>query len=639
MTRLFPRLFHLAIASAVVATLASPAAPAARAEPVVSPAIGWAQLGLSDRVEVTGSNEPTQVEMPVPQGVSPTLLTGTIAASTRVAGRVDVLDGRGVVLGSTPIPLDVASAPFVVDVAAAEVAAGVAALTFVIRDVDDSGTDRCRQPPSVTVSQLATTYSGPTPNPRTVADFLPGYLDRVTISVGENPTREQQQAALVLVAELTRLYRPMPVRVDVTTGAAAPLSDGVGTQRTIAIVEGDRAGLTVDDPDTPAAVLTISGRGEELLRQVDLFTDRRFGLAQSSSATVTSLDRGTPRTADSLSFADLGVKAETSVLGTTTLFVGFDASAFASGPIDGATVHVLAKYTPVTNADASLLIRSGSSVLASALLDQSGVVDLTADVPVSAITSNVPLALEVRYAPRRSCSDVLDRMTFAVDPESRVTVRPSGTDRGGFALLPMAFTPEFEVAVDDVEQLGYVAQAINLMAQQSTVALRPNVTTLDSATSSGSGLLVAAPGGDLARRGMPPPLLRTSEDAVDVEGTPVTGIDLNGPLGVVGAYPNNGRMVLAIDTSGGTGLLDQTFDYIRGLESRWATLTGDVVATGVAGSTVELSVRMDQQTAAPASTSTEGRPWWTWVAVALAAAAVLAVAAAIVLVLRRRARG
>ncbi|BBY27782.1 cellulose biosynthesis cyclic di-GMP-binding regulatory protein BcsB [Mycolicibacterium sediminis] len=639
MSRLFPRLFHLVIASAVVAVLASPAAPSARAEPAVSPAIGWAQLGLSDSLEVTGNNEPTQVEMPVPQGVSPTVLTGTIGASTRVAGRVDVLDGRGVVLASTPIPLDVPSAPFVVDVAAAEVVAGVATLTFVIRDVDDIGTERCRQPPSVTLSQLATTYSGPTPNPRTVADFLPGYLDRVTISIGETPTREQQQAALVLVAELTRLYRPMPIRVDVSTGAAAPLGDGAGTQRTIAIVEGDRAGLTVDDPDTPAAVLTISGRGEELLRQVDLFTDRRFDLAQSSSATVTSLDRGAPRTTDSLSFADLGVKAETSVLGVTNLFVGFDASAFGSGPIDGATVHVLARYTPVTNADASLLIRSGSSVLASALLDQSGVVDLTADVPASAISSNVPLALEVRYAPRRSCSDVLDRMTFSVDPESRVTVRPADTDRGGFALLPMAFTPEFDVAVDDVEQIGYVAQAINLMAQQSTVALRPNVTTLDSATSSGSGLLVAAPGGDLARRGMPPPLLRTSEDAVDVEGTPVTGIDLNGPLGVVGAYPNNGRMVLAIDTSGGTGLLDQTFDYVRGLEGRWATLTGDVVATGVAGSTVELSVRMDQQTAAPASASTEGRPWWTWVAVALAAAAVLAVAAAIVLVLRRRARG
>lgn len=637
MTRLLPRLLHLLVASAVVAALAAPAAPRAHAEEAPSPAIGWAQLGLSDRVEVAGSNEPTQIDMPVPQGVSPAVLTGTIEAATRVAGRVDVLDGRGVVLGSVPIPLEVPSAPFVVDVAAAQVLTGVATLTFVIRDVDDVGADRCRQPASVTLSQLATTYSGPTPNPRTVADFLPGYVDRVTISIGENPSRDQQQAALVLVAELTRLYRPMPVRVDVSTAAAPPLNDGVGTQRTIAIVEADRAGLTVDNPDSPAAVLTISGRGEELLRQVDLFTDRRFGLAQTASASVTSLDRGAPRTTDSLSFADLGVKAETSVLGVTTLFVGFDASAFASGPIDGATVHVLAKYTPVTNADASLLIRSGSSVLASALLDESGTVDLTADVPRSAITSNVPVALEVRYAPRRACSDVLDRMTFAVDPQSRVTVRPAGTDRGGFALLPMAFTPEFDVAVDDVEQLGYVAQAINLMAQQSTVALRPNVTTLDAAASNSAGLLVAAPGGDLARRGMPPPLLRTSENSVDVEGTPVTGIDLNGPLGVIGAYPNNGRMVLSIDTSGGTGLLDQTFDYVRGLESRWATLTGDVVATGVAGGTVELAVRMDQSTAAPAVTATESRPWWVWLAVALAAAAVLAVA--VVLVLRRRTRG
>jgi hypothetical protein len=490
----------------------------------------------------------------------------------------------------------------------------------------------------VTLSQLATTYSGPTPNPRTVADFLPGYLDRVTIWIGSNPSRDQQQAALVLVAELTHLYRPMPVRVDVDTAAAPPSGDGVGTQRTIAIVDGDRAGLTVDDPDTPAAVLTISGRGDQLLRQVDLFTDRRVDLAQTASAAVTSSDRGAPKTTDSLSFAELGVKAETSVLGVTNLFVGFDASAFATGPIDGATVRVAAKYTPVTNADASLLIRSGSSVLASAVLDQSGAVDLTADVPASSIGSNVPVSLEVRYAPRRSCSDVLDRMTFTVDPQSRVTVHPAKADGGGFAVLPMAFTPDFDVALDGAQQIGYAAQAINLMGQQSTATLRPNVTTLDAAAANRAGLLVAAPGGDLARRGMPPPLLMTSATAADVDGTPATGIDLNGPLGAIEAYPNNGRMVLAIDTSGGAGLLGRTFDHVRGLDARWATLTGDVVATGVAGNTVELAVRMDRSVAGPSVTASDGWAWWAWLLVAVGAAAVLAVAVAAVVVGRRRAR-
>jgi hypothetical protein len=90
----------------------------------------------------------------------------------------------------------------------------------------------------------------------------------------------------------------------------------------------------------------------------------------------------------------------------------------------------------------------------------------------------------------------------------------------------MSFTPEFDVALDDADQIRYAAQAINLLAQQTTVALRPHVTTLEAAIAGKSGLLVAASGGRLSRAGMRPPLLMSSTTAVDVNGAPVTGINL-----------------------------------------------------------------------------------------------------------------
>jgi hypothetical protein len=631
------RLCHIVFASACTAVLLAPSASIALADDGATPAIGWTQLGLANRVELLGSNQPIDVGVPVPQGVSPTILTGTMTPVVKVPGRVDVIDARGVVLGSIPVPPDVPAAPFAVDVSAAEVLDGTAKLSFVIRDADDEAAGNCRQPPSVTLSQLATTYSGPTPNPRTVADFLPGYLDHVTIWVGQKPSRDQEQAALALVADLTRLYRPMPVRIDVDTSAALPAPDTVGTQRIISISEADRPGLLVQNPDTPGAVLSISGKGDELLRQVDLFTDRRFGLAQSPSAAVTSADQSAPPSTETLTFTDLGIAAETSVLGVSSLFVGFDAAAFAAGPIDGAKVHLLAKYTPVTNADASLLIRSGSAILASAVLDQSGVVDLTADVPAARISSNVPLSLEVRYVPRRDCAGTFDRMTFAVDPDSTITVSPGGKGPGGFAALPMSFTPEFDVALDSPDQLRYAAQAINLLAQQTTVALRPNVTTLDAAVGHRSGLLVAAPGGDLARAGMLPPLLMKSTTAVDVNGKPVTDIDLDGPLGVVETFSSDGRAVLAIDTSGDAALLDRSFDHIRGLEGRWGSLTGDVVATGAAGNTVELAVRLGESSDNASTPAKAGMAWWAWLAIGIGVVLLLGVAAvAVALVVRRR---
>ena len=106
--------------------------------------------------------------------------------------------------------------PFSIDISAAQVTDGRAKLSFVVRDVGTTA-DTCLRPPALTLSRLATTFSGPTPDPVTVADFLPGYLDSIVIRVGATPSAAQQQAALDLVAKLTRLYRPMPVRIDVTT--------------------------------------------------------------------------------------------------------------------------------------------------------------------------------------------------------------------------------------------------------------------------------------------------------------------------------------------------------------------------------------------------------------------------------------
>jgi hypothetical protein len=132
---------------ACVAILAIPSASVARADDEASPAIGWTQLGLSDRLELLGANEPAEVGVPVPQGVSPTVLTGVIGPVVKAAGRVDVSDARGVVLGSIPIPPDTATVPFVLDVSAAEVLAGVAKLSFVIRDAGDEAAEVCKQPP------------------------------------------------------------------------------------------------------------------------------------------------------------------------------------------------------------------------------------------------------------------------------------------------------------------------------------------------------------------------------------------------------------------------------------------------------------------------------------------------------------
>ncbi|TFV59161.1 hypothetical protein E4P42_09400 [Mycobacterium sp. PS03-16] len=633
------RVFATVAAAGVALTAAPAIAHAQPANTVITdpgpPVIGWEALGVSDALEVFGANQPVGVTIPLPSGVRPLALTGQLGSVVNVTdGRVEVTDSRGTLLGVVPVPPDAANVPFTLDISTAEVVDDKAALEFVLRDRGQAATS-CTQPPALTISRLASSLAGATPDPVSVADFLPGVLDRIVIRVGSAPTQFQQQAALNLVAELTDLYRPMPVRIDVDT-SDAPAPPGGPALRVIDIRDGGPAGVSVENPGTPGALLAVTGSGEELIEQIDLFADRRFGLAQNSTAATLSASLTRTESTDIKTFAQLGMTGEASVLGTSTLYAGFDVSQFALGPITHATVHLKARYTPVVGGEASVLIRSGSTVLATQRLDESGVLDITGDIPAESITSNIGMALELRYLPRQECAPINDRMTFALDPQSTVTVTPGTRNRGGFPVLPMAFTPDFDVAIDRPEHLGYAAQAINLMGQQTTGALRPRLTGFGAAAGSGTGLLVVDGGAELSAAGMNPPLLPGDAGAVGVNGAPDTDVDLGGPVGVVQAFTHNDRTVLAISSNGDWSLVDTAFDHIRGLPDRWASLTGDVVATGPARQTVNLTVREGGGLV----NEYPGDPWkwWTWASLAAGLTIVVAAGAVVLIRYRRRVR-
>ena len=616
-------------AAAEPAVQQDPAAPAPVPEALV---LSWRQLGLADKLEI-GPKAVTTVEVPKPQGLAPMLVTGEILSPTGAAGRIDVLDSGGSTLGKIALTGDGVTAPFTVDIAAVGPLPGPLKLSFVQRGTE-SPADGCAGSAPVTLTKLATTYTGPAPALRTVADFLPDYLDQITIAVGPEPSLDEQQAALTLVAELTALYRPMPVRIDVDTSTTPPPAGDSRTRRTISIQTGDRPVMAVENPDSPAAVLVISGSGTELAQQVELFTDRRFELAQTPTAAVTSVTKTMPTSTDTMSFAELGITAQATVMGTDTVYVGFDTTKFGVGQLDGAQFRLITEYTPVTAGEGTVIVRSGSDILASGVLDRSGVTELSGEIPAANISSTIGLALEIRYTPAGGeCA--FGGMTFSIDPTSTITAVPGAKNRGGFTMLPMAFTPELDVAIERPDQIRYAAQAINLMGQQSAVTLRPTITSLDAAAKRGLGLLAVASGEQLQRVGMRSPLLMSGARAVGVNGATVTEIDPGGTLGIVQTFSHNERVVLAIDSTGSAELADRTLDSIRGLDGGWSALAGDVVATGTSGKVVNLTMAAGSALEPPVH-----RGWHilTWASIALAAAALPAIAAIQLFRLRRARR-
>jgi hypothetical protein len=614
--------------------LAGAAPEVVGADSAAAELIDWVQLGRADRIEILGSDQPVDTDIPVLPGVAPGRLTGTIGSVVNVVeGRVDVLDERGITLGSIPAPGVTGSEPFDVDISRALVKDGIAKLSFVVRSRNPPG-DSCTQPPSLTLAQLGSTYTGQTPYPSTVADFMPAYLEQFLIRSGPTPSAEQQQAVLDLVAKLTRRYRPIPVRIDVDT-SAGPTRPGPPTRRVIELREAGPGGLAVSNPNAPDAALVISGRGGELGRQIALFADRRFELAQSRSARVHAATADAPRSTTIMTLGQLGVSGETSVQGTATLYLGIDVSQFAVGSVQQATLRLIGHYTPVTGGEASVVVRSGSAVLAARRLDESGRLDIIGTIPAESIQSNVGVAVELRYLPSQPCAPLNDRIRFALDPASTVAVTPGTGNRGGFLALPMALTPDFDVVVGRPDHLRFAVRAINLLAQQTAATLHPRLADMATAARSGRGLLAVAPGQDLAQAGLRPTVLPGSGDAVDIGGAPQTDVNLNGPVGVVQVFSQSGRKILALSGTGDWSLVERSLEFIHAQPSRWASLSGDVLATGSAGQTVSLTLREG----GPLINEYPGDSWKRWTQLTTAVAIALLVGVGAVLIWRRRRMG
>jgi hypothetical protein len=584
-------------------------------------------MGLPDQLTIASAVKPQTVGIPFPPGVKPVLLTGQIdAVSNAVNCRIEVFDGNHKYLGPIGLTEDQTAGTFALDLTNAAASRDAVELNFYLRQ-DGPPADLCTQadkPSAMVISQVATVFSGTAQLPTTVADFLPKYLNQITIRIGDKPSTDLQQSALTLVAYLTHLYRPIPTRIDVDTSNATgpPPPDPLGASRMIVIREDRNAGIDVINPGTPEATMVISGQGNALLNQVELFADRRFEVAQTASSDVLNAAQFAVKSGTVKTFGELRMTGDATVVGSHTLYLGFDASEFGVGSIQSADIDLTAKYSPVGDGSGSVVLRAGPAVIATQPLDQSGSLRLQARIPADAIQSNVGLALEVRYIPQRGDLPGSSGILFAVQPESTVQVTPGSQTRRGFSVLPMAFVPEFNVAVDDPNRVRYAAAVINLMGQQTSVALRPRLVTLDAGVNAAIGLLIVTSADDLSKRELRLPMLGAQDDKAQIRGNPVTDIDLEGPLGVVETATGEKRTVLAISAVKDWSLVDKAIDFIRGTNGQWGSLTGDVVATGAQGKSVNLII--DQ--GGGWQDQTPGKGWMRWALISAGIGGLLVVA-------------
>ncbi|MBO0681414.1 hypothetical protein JRC04_28460 [Mycolicibacterium sp. S2-37] len=612
--------------------------------------LSWRALGLEQGM-VLGPNSPTTFTVPVPQGLTASRLRGTIDVPLNIgAGFLSVEDGDGRILAAVDVPpvsAARAQTPLDVDLSTARVRASAVDLTFTVRPVDNSD-QFCGPIQELSLSDMATVFTGAESPATTIANFFPPVLERVTIYAPADADAAEQQAVLTMLTALTRQYNPQPLAVSVVNqprGAVPPPAPQLA--RSVVVEKGGAAGLSVQDPGSPNAFLRVAGGGDELSTQVSLLATQMQSLAQTASTRVDEAGADAALTGDTLTFDQLNMTGRTDVLKIGNFSVGAGRAALGNGRVDRIQVHLLADYTPVPKDDAAaVVIRSGDVVVYRSALDSSGILDATFDVDGRTFGQGLNLDFALTYTPQQVCGPLLAPISFQVNPRSTLTVHRGGAPLGGFSAFPSEFSPRFMVALDgsDPDQLIWAARIVGAIARLTSVELSPQVVDLKTAVDANTGALIVAKSGAIGRSNLNPPI-GGDGNTVDVALPTELRADINDGIGSIQAFADGARdrSVILVTTTGAWSLVDPLFSSVDGANGNWSGLTGDVLAAGAAGTPTNLSIRAGDSAAESAdasavSSSPDSSSPERWIPIAVGVAAVVAVAALVYALLSRRRR-
>lgn len=607
-------------------------------------ALPWGDLGLNPSMTLVGANNNQDFTIPVQPGTSVRRLRGLIHAPIDFgAGFVEIDDTMGTVLATVELPAVVpaqATVPFDVDVSAAKPTRSGIALSFTVREGPISQEQRCGRAEQVQLSDLVAVYSGNEPAPNTLAEFFPPILQGLNIYAPLDADESEQQATLTLASAVAQTYAPQKPAIRVVKqrrGATPPPAPQF--TRAVVIESGDAA-IDVVNAGKSDVYLKVAGRGDQLADQLSPIVNQLQSLLQVAKARVDAAGSTTAPVSDELSFGQLNIAGESTVLRTSKLTVGVDRSALGAGRVNGVQTHLLANYTPVASLDsASLMVRANGHVVYTSPLDDSGRVDAVFDVPSEFLTQRIDFEFDLTFSPRQLCSPTIAPLTFQLDPRSTLTTKRGGPALGGFSAVPSEFSPEFLVAFDGTNpnELDYAAQTIAAIARTSGTAMMPRVVDVTSAAESTTGALILANAATIGETSLQPPVGGESTD-VRVDLSTQLRADIDGGLGSVQAFadePRN-RTVILVTTSGDWSLVEPILGYLTQQPGGWSRLDGNVAVAGAAGVVDDLSI--DPGLSASSAPQDDGAGWTTWLAIGIGCVALAAVVAGAVLWRSRRRR-
>ncbi|NLU83332.1 hypothetical protein [Rhodococcus sp. HNM0569] len=599
------------------------ATPAGHAQPTDSPApapgttqLGLGTLGLGEDITFRGNQDQVSLAVPVPQGLSPTALTGTVDLPANLArGWIDVVsDDR--TLARVELPASpTASGPITIPLTGARIDtnAVVVELRLTLLPLDgicpDDWSGR-----SVTLHDVAVGYDGTATNPTVVADFLPPVLEQLRVYVPPSPDAAEADGAVEAAAALVAHYGNQHPRVELRPLPADGRPDLADSpfSRSVVILRGDEAATElVPVPEGPAA-LALRGDGDQLTDQVRLLTSNVSALAVDSKATAGSMDAPPELRGDGSTFADLGIGTLTSTShGRVQVSASINQDRIGHA-VRGMRVHLQGNYTPLPASQSGLITVSvGNDVLASWAADASGQIDRWVEIPDADLERNTTLDVTLETTGATTQCGLEQPITLTLLPQSQVRTDPAeGGGTSGFQALPQALEPAFDVAGSegDFDDLARAVSIVTGLQSITTARLEPTWVPMEEAVSSERPAVLVIADGQIPD-GIDLPLDASQDTTLELTypddgGRSTVTLGSGAQFASLQTTWDGTRQLVVADATSVPTELDRTLDWLAADPQRWPGLTGDILFTAQGREPVELSLQ--QQAVPPTDAGTSG---------------------------------
>ncbi|ORX00462.1 hypothetical protein AWC29_24800 [Mycobacterium triplex] len=570
--------------------LAAPPAPHAAADPasnggavIEAPTIPLPNLGGPSAIEFYPHRElsVTGLTFSVPAGLNPVSLNAILESPVNLRyGNLTVTqDDRTISRMELPTK---DQTPLVIPLAGTKVTGNSVSLTLTatLLPLDNY----CWDPLTpIRLVNGSITFAGGEVAPKTVADFLPPVIRKLTIFVPPKPTQQESDAAVQLAAALEDHYGAENPQVAVEAlydRGSTVVDPSQPLERQIIIKEGPDKGLSLQGSNGVPALL-ISGAGDELTNQTRLLTDPSVKFALGPSAVGGPLPNKQKLAADTTTLEQLNQNSLSAEDLWPDVSISLDQTRWGHS-LQHLRVHVIGSHTPLPN-------NFGGEVLASVAgqtinrwpAEANGTIDRWVDIPDRLLSRSTSLSIKVHTTGDAGhCGEYLP-ITLKIDPKSEVqTSRANPPIPKGFPSIPQSLMPRIQIGITD-DAFNDTVRAAQIMVglqQLSVVPLATKVTSLKQAIDSRDpAVLISA--GAWPVQTIPLPF-NAEQGSITIEGADAGGesvsltLDPSIHFGSLQTAYDGHRSFLIATSNGAPGQLDELLRWLAAEPGRWSQLDG-----------------------------------------------------------------